>query len=331
MQALNNSWQPPASDPPNPTDRVRLIPKHTMAQNNWTQIFSLTGIIVASGVGVFLLQSQRFEGVVEQLQNPTQVELERQVQQEADRLAVMQNLPSFDFDNLVANWAMLNFLYYFGDTDIRNRTGYALAPEYFRIILDQDPYFRTAYFFLSASTSLYAGRPDLAVALMEEKLPLLSPTTPEGSYYVWRYKATDELLFLGRKESARQAYLKAAEWATLDGSEEALQVAATSQETADFLAEDLDSRNAQISAWGSILGNAFDEATQLLAIQNIQALGGTVEQLPNGRYSVRGVPKNPPPTPDAPKPQNSPQTQTTPETPESPTAPTSESNIEQMN
>lgn len=274
-------------------NQFRLIPKHTMAQNNWTQIFSLAGMMVASGVGVFLLQSQRFEVVVEQLQNPTQAELEQQVQQEADRLAVMQSLPSFDFDNLVANWSMLNFLYYFGDTDIRNRTGYELAPEYFRVILDRDPYFRIAYFFLSASTSLYAGRPDLAVALMEEKLPLLSPSTPEGSYYVWRYKATDELLFLGRKESARQAYLKAAEWATLDGSEEALQVAATSQETADFLAEDLDSRNAQISAWGSILGNAFDEATQLFAIQNIQALGGSVEQLPNGSYSVRGVPKEP--------------------------------------
>lgn len=80
-------------------NQFRLIPKHTMAQNNWTQIFSLAGMMVASGVGVFLLQSQRFEGVVEQLQNPTQVELERQAQQEADRLAVMQNLPSFDFED----------------------------------------------------------------------------------------------------------------------------------------------------------------------------------------------------------------------------------------
>lgn len=260
-----------------------------MAQPNWIQRLALAGTIVASGIGVFLLQNQRFEVVVEQLKNPTQAELERQTQQESDRLAVLKSLPSFDFDNLVADWAMLNFLYYFGDTEIRNRTSYTLALEYFQVILDRDPYFQVAYFFLSASTSLYAGRPDRAVALMEEKLPLLSPTTPEKSYYVWRYKATDELLFLGRKESACQAYLKAVEWATIDGSEEALLMAERSQETADFLAEDLDSRNAQISAWGAILGNAFDEATQLFAIQNIQRLGGSVEQLPNGRYAVRGV------------------------------------------
>jgi hypothetical protein len=274
----------------------------------WQQILILLGIAGITGLGALALQYQRFDRLLQTLQNPTQAQLEQAVQAEHDRLKVLQTLPSLDFDNLVANWTMLNFLYYFGDTDIRNRTGYGLSPEYFRVILDRDPRFRTAYFFLSASTSLFAGRPDLAVGLMAEKLPLLSPTDPPGSYYIWRYKGTDELLFLGQQAAARESYLKTAEWARIDGSPEALAVAEVSQQTADFLTGDLKSRNAQISAWGMILSNAFDQSTQLLAIQQIQNLGGRVEQLPDGRYRIFSPPSRPSPTPSpSPSPSPSPQ------------------------
>ncbi|WP_353258174.1 hypothetical protein [Prochlorothrix hollandica] len=285
-----------------------------MRQQNWKQLLILGLVMVASGVGALALQTQRFGTLVESVQNPTQEQLDRASAQDRDRLQVMKVIPSFGFDNLVADWAMLSFLAYFGDGETRDRTSYALSPDYFQVILDHDPYFRDAYFFLSASTSMYAGRPDLAVALMAEKLPLLSPQVPEGAYYVWRYKGTDELLFLGRKADAQESYTKAAEWATIDGSAEALEIARNSQETADFLAENPDSRNAQISAWGSILGNAFDEPTQLFAIQNIEALGGTVNPLPDGRYTVQGVKTDPAPEPSStPEPSPSPDSSPSPE------------------
>ncbi len=144
-------------------------------------------------------------------------------------------MPSFGYDNLIAGWVYINFLQYFGDEEARAKTGYSLSPEYFDVILGRDPRFLASYLSLSASTSMYAGMPERSIELMEESLQFLSPQVPERSYYVWRYKGIDELLFLGDSQAAKQSFTKTAEWASQSSDEDSKRAAAISQGTAKFL------------------------------------------------------------------------------------------------
>ncbi|MUL36618.1 hypothetical protein [Gloeocapsopsis dulcis] len=217
----------------------------------------------------------------------TKESLIRETETEKVRLNLLKQLPSFGFDNLIASWIFLNFLQYFGDDEIRPKTGYSLSPEYFEIILDRDPRFLQAYLFLSSSTSLYAGMPERSIALMERNLKLLSPTVPQKSYYIWRYKGIDELLFLGDSAAAQQSFTTAAQWASVYPDEESKQVAAISQKTAEFLSRNPKSKSAQIGAWTMVLSNPVDIATRDLAIRRIQALGGEVSISSEGVVQVK--------------------------------------------
>lgn len=217
----------------------------------------------------------------------TKESLLRETETEKVRLNLLRQIPSFGFDNMVANWVFLNFLQYFGDDEVRPQTGYSLSPEYFEIILDRDPRFLQAYLFLSSSTSLYAGMPERSIALMDRNLKLLSPTVPQKSYYIWRYKGIDELLFLGNSTAAQQSFTTAAQWASVYSDEESKQVAAISQKTAEFLSRNPKSRSAQIGAWTMVLSNPVDAATRDLAIRRIQALGGEVSVSPEGVVQVK--------------------------------------------
>ncbi|PSN20716.1 hypothetical protein C7271_00830 [filamentous cyanobacterium CCP5] len=202
------------------------------------------------------------------------------------RLSIWKKLPSFGYSNLISDWFLLEFLQYFGDDEIRNTQGYRLSPDFFEIIIRQDPYYVHNYLMLSSSTSLYAGLPDKTIALIEEGLRHLSPGVPERGYYVWRYKGTDELLFLGAPSLAQASFQMAADWAMQSDTPEARSIAALSEETAQALASNPSSRRAQINAWSIVLGNSSHERTQALAIRNIQALGGKVEIDSAGRFSI---------------------------------------------
>jgi len=181
----------------------------------------------------------------------------------------------------------LNFLQYFGDDDARAVTGYDLGPDYFEIIVDHDPRFLGAYTSLSTSISLYAGRPEESVALMEKGLKAMSPHIPLKSYYVWRYKGVDELLFLGDTQAARQSFEKAAEWASTYSDEESQYVAALSRKTAQFLARNPKSKSAQVVAWTMVLNYATDDRTRKIAISRIEALGGKVTITPEGKLMIQ--------------------------------------------
>ncbi|MGB7440222.1 MAG: hypothetical protein WA919_04080, partial [Coleofasciculaceae cyanobacterium] len=102
------------------------------------------------------------------------------------------------------------------------------------------------------------------------------------SYYVWRYKGIDELLFLGDGQAAQQSFAKAAEWASTYSDPESQSIAAISSQTAEFLKNNPQSKAAQISAWAMVLGNATDKRTQQIAISQIEALGGKVIITPEG-------------------------------------------------
>jgi hypothetical protein len=218
--------------------------------------------------------------------------LEREIAAEKLRLNLLEKLPTFGFSNLLADWVFLNFLQYFGDDEARAKTGYALSPEYFEIILNRNPYFLDGYFFLSGSTSLYAGMPERSVALMNQSLQRLSPQVPPKAYYAWRYKGVDELLFLGDSKAAQHSFGMAAEWASTYTDPESQSIAAFSRRTAQFLARNPESKFAQVSAWSQVLSNATDDRTRQIAVERIRALGGDVITGPDGRSRIKSPPRD---------------------------------------
>jgi hypothetical protein len=250
------------------------------------QTLALIAIALLCSLGIFALQRQSLKQLVQAASSQDLDSVKQQLETDKNHLVLWRYLPTFGFDNIAADLVYLQFLQYFGDTPARNVTDYRLSPDYFQIILDRDPYFLDAYLFLSTSTSFYARMPDRTVALITEKLPLLSPKLPPKSYYVWRYKGIDELLFLQDRDAASHSFVMTAEWAKVDGSSEALGVAKLSEEAAQSLSHDLDLVTAQIKTWEMVLSSHADRATEGLAIDRIRALGGEVVLDGRGEYQV---------------------------------------------
>lgn len=233
------------------------------------------------------LQLPKLNQLSSEANNISSINFKQELESEKLRLKLLQNFPSFGFNNLIADWTIINFFIYFGDDEARAKTGYSLNPEYFEIILKRDPYFLGAYPFLSGSTTLYAGMPERTVALMEQGLKSLAPKVPPQSYYIWRYKGTDELLFLGDSQAAKQSFETAGKWADVYTDDDSKLIAKISHQTAQFLAKNPDSKSAQVSAWSSVLTNAFDDRVRKVAISRIQALGGKVSITPQGQFKVQ--------------------------------------------
>lgn len=250
------------------------------------QVLVTTIIAVACVVGIGFLQQLQISKLKSTNQIKSDEALKREIDFERTHLNLMEQLPSFGFDNVIADFTFLNFLQYFGDKSVRDKTGYSLSPEYFEVILKHDPYFLEAYRFLSSSTTLYAGMPERTISLMEENLNFLSPKVPFHSYYIWRWKGIDELLFMGNAQAAKQSFETAAQWASIYSDDESKDVKKISRQTLQFLTTNPKSKSAQISAWMLVLNNAFDDRTRKLAINRIQALGGQVSVTPEGELKV---------------------------------------------
>jgi hypothetical protein len=243
---------------------------------------------VALLAGLLPLQSQRLKAL--ESNSSTDQALQRQTETSASALAVAQKIPTFGFNNLVADWFFLQFLQYFGDDEARVKTGYELSPDFFRNIIPHDPFYRYFYLFLSGSTSNFAAMPEQSIALIAQELEHLSPTLPPDSFYIWRYRGVDELLYLGNGKAAQKSFQAAAEWARQSPHPDAPFMAENSQLTADFLANNPLSKQAQVTAWASVLSNAFDNATRQKAIDRIKALGGDVIISETGGISIQFPP-----------------------------------------
>jgi hypothetical protein len=233
-------------------------------------------------LGVSSLQFPRMRKLTRTQQVISKELLESEIKSEKTRLDFIKKVPTFGYNNLIADWIYLDFLQYFGDDKIRAKSGYSLSPEYFEIILKHDPRFQLAYLSLSTSTSMYAGMPERSISITEEGLKHLSPWLPDRSYYIWRYKAIDELLFLGNSQAARKSFESAADWASQHTDVESKLSARVSQGTAQFLDRNPNSKYAQISAWGMVLENGVDQSSRKRAVSAIQKLGGEVISTPQG-------------------------------------------------
>ena len=235
----------------------------------------------------YLQLARRAELSAELSQPLSQTQYFEAEDREAATLSLYQRLPTFGFDNLMANFTFLKFLQYFGDGPARQRTGYRLSPEYFEIIIKRDPHFLQTYQFLSPAVSLYAGAPRQTVKLIQTGLKSISPEQFPDAYLVWVYKGTDELLFLGDNDAARRSFETAAAWAQRNGDPESQRLGAISARTAAFLTKNPDSRSAQASAWLMVYANSVDEGTRQRAIRNIEQLGGKLSYTPGGRLQFQ--------------------------------------------
>ncbi|MDR9401910.1 MAG: hypothetical protein RI580_00575 [Halothece sp. Uz-M2-17] len=245
----------------------------------------LTILLVIGCVGTIIkLQQDTFKQLTSE---KTKSRYEQQEQQMDVNLSLLSKVPSFGFENLLADWVYLRFIQYMGDEEARNITGYSLNPKYLQAVAERDPYFLSAYFLLSSATTLYAGAPEKSVQTLEQLIKEIPPEHFPRSYYLWLYKGVDEMLFLGDISAAIHSYDMAAEWASLHDTEEAQYRAQSARKTAQFLKENPLSKEARIGAWGSILSNAQDQKTRELVIQKIRNLGGEVIINSKGRLEIQ--------------------------------------------
>ncbi|WP_017293778.1 hypothetical protein [Geminocystis herdmanii] len=242
-------------------------------------------ILVFLGGGIFLIQYKYTQQFLENKNNQVDYVLEEQKLKTA--LALQKKMPTFGFDNILADWQYLQFIQYFGDGNARTKTGYSAVTDYFEIISDYDPRFVNAYMILSTANSIYAAQPEKTVFLLNKILSNLSPHINPNALFLWIYKGVDEILFLGNMAEAKKSYEKSAEWALARGDEDGKIIANRSLETAKFLANNPDSKKAQVSAWVTVLSSAFDDETRQRAINTIHSLGGKVIISDDGKVEVK--------------------------------------------
>lgn len=240
--------------------------------------FNKKSVIIGAiaSVVIILLQANKIEKgerYFEQLQINSQSNTTKIQQQ----LAIAKILPSLGFRNIVANSTFLSFLQYFSDAPTRTDKSYHLSPEFFDTIITFEPFYRDYYLFLSGSTTFHAAQPEKTVELMDKGLKRIDPTLISDSFYIWRYKAVDELLFLGDSESAIESFEKAALWASQSDRADSTLIKKTSEQTANFLRQDPNSRYAQIAAWESILSNSISADVKKRANQRIQELSSQTD------------------------------------------------------
>lgn len=202
------------------------------------------------------------------------------------KVKLLQKLPSFGFDNLVADWSYLQFLQYFGDPEARKVTGYSVVTDYFETVVDRDPKFIRSHFVMSPANSLFAAKPEKTIELIDRSLESVTPQTPGYPFFLWTYKATDEILFLGDLEAAENSYKMAAKWASMRDDELGEEMTGRFRTTAEFLATNPDSTDTQIKAWINVLNQASDEKTQQHVINKLEDLGVDVSITEEGKINV---------------------------------------------
>jgi hypothetical protein len=252
--------------------------------HQWGKLAITISLVVGCGGMISQLQQANIQKMTTE---KTKQIYQQQEQEASINLALLNKIPSFGFDNLLADWIYLRFVQYMGDEEAREVTGYSLNPEYFQAVVERDPRFLSAYFMLSPATTLFAGSPDESVQLLEQGIEAVSPEKFPRAYFLWLYKGVDEMLFLGDIPAAIHSYEMAAQWASLQDNPEAQRRANKARKTAQFLKENPLSPEARVSAWGSILSRATDQATRELAIEKIRALGGEVTVTSEGRVQIQ--------------------------------------------
>ena len=200
---------------------------------------------------------------------------------------IQNEIPSFGFNNLLADLTFLRYLQYFGDVEAREVTGYSVVTDYFENIVNRDPNFVQSHLVMSAANSLFAAKPKITVELIDKALETVTPNTPNYPFLLWTYKATDEILFLGDLQSAEKSYEIAAKWAKTRQDELGNNMAKRYETTAAYLATNPDPTQAQIGAWMSVLSSAKDKKTIDYVVNKLEDLGVSVSMTNDGKLVVK--------------------------------------------
>ena len=254
----------------------------------WLSLLVSGAIGAAALAGVVAMQSSgQLGGVESQGEKPapaiSAASFKQSEQQEGLRLKTLKALPTFGFDNLVADWTFLKFLQYFGDDEARTVTGYRLSQDYFDIITRHDPKWVEIYPFLSIAVSFYQAKPEIAVKLMERGTSALSPQIDPQAWRVWRNKGLDELLLLGDTTESARSHDMAAQW--VEGTPEGQKLAPMFRATANFLRRDPDSVPVRFAAWSTVYYQTTDKFVRLRAKQALVKLGAQVRKDKDGNES----------------------------------------------
>ena len=233
---------------------------------NLQQPLQIISLIIAA-IAIVGLQSNRYQQVAAEIDNSNYLEQEANLQA---RLNLKQLLPSFGFDNLAADSLYLEFVQYFGDKTARKATGYSLVTPYFKAIALRDPQFTTAHLTLATANSMYAGKADETVSLVNKVLQT-KPTETKDSYLLWSLKATDETLFFGDIQAAKYSYQQAAKSAQNYYKRNSSAVK-FNQQKAQFLATNPKTTKTQIIAWKSVLPHVVKESEKQVIRDRINAL-----------------------------------------------------------
>ncbi|NJM48571.1 MAG: hypothetical protein HC860_22350 [Alkalinema sp. RU_4_3] len=226
------------------------------------------GILGSCALGILGLGSVRLRQLQTQALSPALAEA-----QQALSLNALNRLPKggLGFNNMIADWAFLRFLDYYGDEEARDKTGFGTSPIFFDVITSRDPRFVDTYLFLSGTLSYQLGQPELAMKYMQRGLDALSPQTHARAYQVPSLMGMDQLLLLGDTTGASQSYAKAANWAAGSIDPQEREVAQIFNRVSTYLNGDPDSSRVRFWAWSQIFAQSRaidDRKTQARAAKN---------------------------------------------------------------
>lgn len=219
--------------------------------------------------------------------------------QESLNLSLMNRSPSFGLDNILADWAFLNFVQYDGDTATRKAVGYPLAPKYFEMITRLDPRFVDSYVFLSSIMSYQMGMPKEAIALMDRGTSALTPKDHPRAFLVWRLKGLDQLLMANDLDASQFSYDQAGDWALASSDASVRGVGPIFKQTAEFIRTDPNNKTVLLWSWSAIYDQAVvtrDEVTQARAREMLLKIGAIERKDEKGSvyFSLPPKPKSEP-------------------------------------
>lgn len=250
-------------------------------------ISKLIGMLCISSlcvISISELQKPQLENINSSLSKEKYL-IEEEIKQA--NINLLKRMPSFGFSNLVSDLAYLQFLQYFGDGEAREKTGYSLSSDYLQTIVQKDPRFVRAYFLTAPASSIFAGKPEETVKTLEMGLKSVTPDLHPHSYYLWVYKAVDEMLFLDRVESAKKSYQMAVKWSEDINTSDSLASAKNITNTIKHINNNPNSVVARIGAWSLVLSSANDDKTQQKALKEIEKLGGEIIVSPDGQVNIK--------------------------------------------
>jgi hypothetical protein len=254
-----------------------------MSKINYRLITSV-GISIFSILGILFFQKQYYYNNLTIQNNTNYQQQEEQIKAEVN---FQKQLPSFGFNNLIADWAFLKYVQYFGDTEVRKIAGYSVVTDYFETIVERDPNFVQSHLVMSSANSLFAAKPEKTVELLNKALETVKPEILYYPFLLWTYKAADEILFLGDLEAAQNSYTMAANWTKLRQDELGRGLSQRYQQTTRFLATNPDPSQAQFGAWMSILSTSQDPKTQNYILEQLKTLGAEITIAPDGKLNIK--------------------------------------------